>query len=179
MKSEKVRGIEYILMMAVIAAAGAAAGAAFDSDAWMEKRRLLNEEALRLKAAYTNCVAHLETPAEDVTVPIETHPDGSVKTVVSAKKAQFFLDSGFVWAEGVVVRKFKKDGSLDVRIDAENCAIDRWSKSGWAEGRAKVVQGDTTFTGRNVYFSSPESYVKVYQDADLDSKNLKVGGLRP
>jgi len=158
---------------------GLAAFAAFDSVAWMEKRSLLSQEIVRLRSAYASCVAKLETPAEDVTVPIETHPDGSVKSVVYAKKAQFFLDTGMVWAEGVVLRKFKKDGSLDVRIDAEQCVIDRWTKSGWAEGRAKVAQGDTVFTGSNVYFSSPEGYVKVFKDADLDSKNLKVGGLRP
>lgn len=156
-----------------------AAGAAFDSAAWLEKRELLTQEALRLKAAYTNCVARLGTPAENVTVPIETHPDGSVKAIVFAKKAQYFMDSGFVWAEDVVVRKFKKDGTLDARIDAKNCVIDRWTKSGWAEGAAKIVQGTTTFTGRGVYFSSPEGYVKVFRETELDAKNLKTGGLLP
>lgn len=171
--------MRHVALFALISLAGLSATAAFDSSAWLEKRRLLTEEALRLRSAYSNCVACLQVPAEDVTVSLETHPDGSVKTVVYAKKAQYFLDSGFVWAEGVVVRKFKKDGALDVRIDAENCVIDRWTKSGWADGRAKIVQGTTVFTGRNVYFSSPEGYVKVFLDSALDSKGLKVGGIVP
>jgi len=152
---------------------------AFDSAEWLGKRELFAREAERLRGVYSNCVARLETPAEDVTVPVETHDDGSVKVLVSAKKAQYFLDSGLVWAEDVVVRKFKPDGSEDGRIEAKNCVIDRMSKNGWAEGLATVTHGKTTFRGVGVYFSSAESYVKVFESSDIDSKDLKFGGLRP
>ena len=74
---------------------------AFDSADWLGKRELLTREAERLRAAYTNCVARLEAPADDVTVPVETFPDGSVKVVIHAKRAQYFADTGLVWAEGV------------------------------------------------------------------------------
>ena len=152
---------------------------AFNSEEWLGKRTVLMREAERLRVAYTNCVAHLEVPAEDVAVPVETFEDGSVKVMVLAKKAQYFLDSGLVWAEGVTVKKFKKDGTLDGQIDAKSCVIDRFSKSGWAEGPATVVHDKTTFKGRGIYFSSPESYVKVFEDSWIDSKDLKFGGLRP
>jgi hypothetical protein len=154
-----------------------AAGAfAFDSEKWMQKRDDLTHEVERLRAAYAKCVAQLQTPAEDVTVPIETFPDGSVKFVVRAKKAQYFLDSDLVWAEGVVARKFKKDGSLDMTLEAANCVVDRLTKSGWAEGAATLTQGESVFRGKGIYFSSPEGYVRVTQDSDLDSKDLKSGG---
>ena len=152
---------------------------AFNSEEWLGKRELFAREAERLRAAYSNCVAHLEVPAENVTVPVETFEDGSVKVVISAEKAQYVLDSGLVWAEDVTVKKFKRDGTLDGQIDAKSCVVDRYSKSGWAEGPATVVHDKTTFKGRGVYFSSPESYVKVLEDAEIDSKDLKFGGLRP
>lgn len=152
---------------------------AFDSEAWHGKREVLAREAERLQRAYSNCVAHLEVPAEDVTVPVETFEDGSVKVMVSAKRAQYFLEQGLVWAEDVVVRKFKSDGTLDGRIEAKNCVVDRFSKSGWAEGPATVVHGKTTFRGRGVFFSSPESYVKVLEDSEIVSEDLKFGGVRP
>ena len=79
---------------------------AFDSADWLGKRELLTREAERLRAAYTNCVARLEAPADDVTVPVETFPDGSVKVVIHAKRAQYFADTGLVWAEGVTVKRF-------------------------------------------------------------------------
>ena len=152
---------------------------AFNSAEWLGKRELLAREAERLRSAYTNCVAHLEVPAEDVTVPVETFDDGSVKVMVFAKKAQYFMEKGWVWAEDVVIKKFKSDGSLDGQITAKNCVVDRFTKSGWAEGEATVEHGKTTFRGRGVYFSSPESYVKVFEEADIESKDLKFGGLRP
>lgn len=152
---------------------------AFDSNEWLGKRDVLTREAERLRAVYTNCLQKLEQPADDVTVPVETFPDGSVKTLIFAKRAQYFLDTGLVWASGVVVKKFKSDGSLDGRIDADSCVIDRFSKSGWAEGPATVVHGNTTFKGEGVYFSSPESYVKVFHRSEIDSKDLKFGGVRP
>ena len=149
---------------------------AFNSAEWMDKRELFAREAERLQAAYTNCVANLQTPADDVTIPVETFDDGSVKVMIFAKKAQYFLDKGLVWAEGVIVRRFKPDGTLSARIEAQNCVVDRFSKSGWAEGPALVVHGKTTFRGKGVYFSSPEAYVKVLESSEVESADLKFGG---
>ena len=150
---------------------------AFDFSAWRAQRSLHEREAGRLRAAYSNCMQRMERPAEDVTVPVEMHPDGSVRLVVQAKKAQFFLDTGLVWAENVVVRKLDQDGTVDTRIDARSCVIDRFTKSGWAEGAARVQHGKTSFSGRNVYFSSPESYVRVYAGADLQTEDAKAKGV--
>jgi len=57
--------------------------------------------------------------------------------------------------------------------------VDRLSKTGWAEGRATVTHDKTTFRGVGVYFSSPESYVKVFEASDIESKDLKFGGVNP
>lgn len=164
-------------LLAGMAALGARA---FDSAAWLEKRADLSNEVARLQAAYRQCVQALETPAEDVALPLETYPNGAVKTSVQAKRAQYFLQSGLVWAEGVVVRTFKPDGSPDLVLEAESGVIDRETKSAWAEGPARLTQGGTVFRGRGVYFSAPEGYVRVTQDADLQSTDLKglEGGLR-
>ena len=149
---------------------------AFNSEEWLGKRELFAREAERLRAAYTNCVANLQVPAEDVTVPVETFDDGSVKVMIFAKKAQYFLDKGLVWAEDVTVRRFKPDGTLEAKIEAKNCVVDRFSKSGWAEGLATVTHGKTVFKGEGVYFSSSEGYVKVVERTDVESKDLKFGG---
>ena len=99
--------------------------------------------------------------------------------MIFAKKAQYFLDKGLVWAEDVTVRRFKPDGTLEAKIEAKNCVVDRFSKSGWAEGLATVTHGKTVFKGKGVYFSSPESYVRVFSDSEIVSEDLKFGGLRP
>lgn len=152
---------------------------AFDAAAWQEKRDILQKEAARLQAAYALCVSKLQVPAEDVEVPVETFEDGSPKVVAHAKRAQYFLDSGLVWAEDVRIRKFKKDGAIDIQIDALHCVVDRFTKSGWAEGEATIVQGETKFRGKGVYFSSPEGYVRVFEDSEIVAKDLKFGGVAP
>ena len=152
---------------------------AFDSTAWLEKRARLIEDATRLRIAYTNCVANLQMPAEDVSVPVEMFDDGSVKVIVFAKKAQYFLEAGLVWAEDVQLKKFKPDGSEDAVISAKSCVVDRLSKSGWAEGSATVTHGKTVFCGSGVYFSSPEAFVRVFDESDVISSDLKFGGVRP
>jgi len=165
----------------VTATLAAAAGVAFafDSAEWLEKRELLAREAERMRQVYSNCAAKVQNPARDVVIPVETYEDGSVKVLVQAKKAQYYLDSGLVWGENVAVRLFKRDGTPDGRIDARRCVVDRKSKSGWAEGRAAVVYDKTTFQGTGVYFSSDESYVKVFEDSYIESKDLKFGGIKP
>lgn len=163
-------------MFCILAASSALA--AFDSAEWLAKREMLTREAERLRAAYSNCVARVTEPAEDITIPIETFPDGSVKSFVHARKATLFLDTGFVWAAGVTVRKVDTDGKEVSRIDAANCVIDRNTKSGWADGPARLRHGSTTFTGEGIYFSSPEGYVMVLRKSEIYSKDLKFGGVQ-
>ena len=160
------------LAIALAIVAGAAAHA-FDLSAWSAQRDLHLREAERLRAAYSNCLQRLDHPAEDVAIPVETYENGAVRLVVQARRVQFFLKTGLVWAENVVVRRFAPDGSVETRIDARSCVVDRFTKSGWAEGAARVQHGKTSISGKNVYFSSPESYVRVFEGADLQSEGVK------
>lgn len=152
---------------------------AFDSAEWHGKRELLAREAERLMAVYTNCCAKVKDPAENVTIPVETYDDGSVKVLVRAGRAQYFLAEGLVWAEDVEVRKLAKGGAVEARLEAKNCIVDSKAKSGWAEGAAKVTQGKTTFAGKGVYFSASDSYVKVFGGSVVESSDLKFGGGMP
>lgn len=159
------------IVLAIVAGASAHA---FDLSAWSAQRNLHLREAERLRAAYSNCLQRLDHPAEDVSVPVETYESGAVRLVVQARRAQFFLDSGLVWAENVVVRRLAPDGAVETRIDARSCVVDRFTKSGWVEGAARVQHGKTSLAGKNVYFSSPESYVRIFESADLQSEGVKV-----
>lgn len=144
---------------------------------WMDKRERLEKDAERLQIAYTNCIARLTIPSEDMIIPIETFPDGSVKLVIEAKYANLFDNQTLVWARDVVVRKLDEDGNEKTRLEAVECLVDRFTKSGWAQGSGKVTQGTNVFSGRNFYFSSPESFVTSYEDSTMDAKEIKSGGL--
>lgn len=148
---------------------------AFDSEAWLLKREGVTRDAMRLKALYADCQSKALEPAENVAVPIESHPDGSIKSSVFAKKAQFFLESGLVWGENVVVREFKKDGTQLARIDARNCIVDRNAKAGWAQGRIKAVYGGTSLEGEGVYLSFKDEFVAIMDKAKIVSSEFDVG----
>ena len=150
----------------------------FDSRMWFEKREALTGEAKRLEAAYAKCVAALKSPAQNLTVPVENYADGSVKASVFAERAQFFIDEGLVWGEGVVISQYTPEGEVSAQIRADSCVVDRVSRSGWAEGRAEVVYGGTTVVGEGVYFSLLEEYVMILSGTKVTSTDLKMGGLK-
>lgn len=149
---------------------------AFDSSAWLKRRQQFTLEAERLRAAYSNVVARVTDPAEDLFIPVEEHADGSVKTGLSAKRAQILIDEGLVWAQGVVLRQCDEQGRETLRIESEGLIFDRKAKRGWSEGPAKVTRGKTSFSGENVFFASDEEYVLSLKSSCFDSKDLKMGG---
>lgn len=145
----------------------------FDSTAWMAKRND-DSDVRRLQAAYSNCLAQVKTPAENVLVPLEHFEDGRVKSQLWAAKAQFFLDTGFVWASGIRVEQFKADGTPDGTLEAESCVVDRKTQSGWVEGRATAKMNGSTVSGVGIYFSFREQFIKIMSQAEIRTKQVKL-----
>lgn len=143
------------------------AAVAFDTAEWLDKREMMTREAERLQDVYSWCAARLATPAENVRVPVDAYPDGSIKTLVLAEKAQMFLKEGYVWAQGVQIRENGTDKKLLAGIAAKKCAVDRSTKSGWIEGRARAVQKGVILDGVNAYVSAAEQYVAIFSNAQL------------
>lgn len=142
------------------------ASAAFSSAKWLEKRGD-DSDVQRLRAAYADCVKKLEAPAENVLIPLETFSDGKVKSKITAEKAQMFPDTGLIWGKGILVQQFKEDGSLYASLKAENCVVDRKSKSGWVEGSAEMSYGTSTVKGRGIYFSLEKEFIKIFSQSEI------------
>lgn len=157
---------------------GALCARAFDSDDWHAKRTLLDRECERLQMAYTNCFAQVKTPAEDVTVTVESFPNGSVRAQLKAARAQIFMDSPYVWGEGVTLTEFRPDGTVQAAIAAGHCVIDRKLRCAWVQDRARAVTGRTVVEGEGIYFSFAEEYLKVTTNVKIVSEDLKMGGLK-
>lgn len=156
----------FIEIAAVLAAFSAAA---FDSEGWLAQRALLGHEAARLRAAYREFSARAVDPAQTLTIPVESNDDGSVKTTVTAEKAQVFLNEGFVWGSGVKVRRYGRGSRLESGVDADSCVIDRSTRSGWMEGPAKAFfRGEAELEGEGVYFSAAEEgYLATFTNTVL------------
>lgn len=148
--------------------------ASFDYDGWLMKREVLAREAERLQAAYSNCLSRIELPSENVKIPIETFSDGSIKTFLTAEKVKLFLDSEFIWAGGVELSYQQERNSTVSHINATSCIVDRQTKSGWAEGAARLTHESLTCDGEGVYFSSPDGFVSISSNARIVAKDLKL-----
>lgn len=153
----------------------ATAAGAFSSERWLAERSD-DSDMLRLRAAYADCVKKLESPAENVSLPLESYSNGTVKSRLTAARAHMFMDSSFVWGEKIRVEQFKEDGTLAASLDAENCVVDRNTKSGWVEGVAKMVYGDNSVRGRGIYFSLPREFIKIFSESEIRTKH---GGFNP
>lgn len=140
-------------------------------DAWAR------DEA-RLAAAYTNCVARLERPAEGIVVPVETFPDGAVKISATAERAQFFEKEGLVWCGGVVVREYAEDGTVKMECSADGAVVDRNTRTGWLDGRASGRYGSTMLSGEGIYFSFSEEFAKICSSVEIVSSEFKFEGVK-
>lgn len=153
-----------------------AATTSFDAEAWLSKREILTREAERLRGAYSNCLARVDHPSENVKVPIETFPDGAIKSMLTASRVLLFLDLDFIWADHVVIEQLSEKGAKPAHLEAAFGVVDRQTKSGWAEGPARLEYETTTCTGEDVYFSSPEGFVSIYRDTRIVAKDLRLSG---
>lgn len=163
-------------MLALLTAVGRTALAEVDLAAWMEKRAILSEEAERLRLAYAKHSGETAEVVEGIEIPLETYDDGTVKIQVKARRARFVLKENLLVTEGLVIRKLDESGGELSRIEAEDCIIDRDTKSGWAKGKVKVTNDKTVFTGEDAYFSSIEGYVISSSASKIVSTDMKFGG---
>lgn len=153
----------------------ALAGLAFNSEQWLAERAD-DSDMIRLRVAYRDCVAKVEAPAENVVFPLESFPDGSVKSRLTAARAQMFSDSDYIWGEGIRVEQYREVGDTNVwaSLMAENCIVDRKTRSGWVEGNATMVYGDSSVKGRGIYFSLPREYIKILSNCEIRTKGAKL-----
>ena len=150
-----------------------AAAAQFDSEAWLAQYAD-DTEVERLKAAYAKCAEAATTPAENIVLPIEQYPDGRIKSQLTAARAQFFLDTGFVWGADIVVEQYDEKGAVTGSLKADNCLVDRKRVTGWVAGNATARMGDVTITGRGIFFAFKREFVKITEDAAIEVKSVHV-----
>lgn len=162
---------------AAVVASVAAFG--FDSDAWLAERAVREQAAMAMKAKYAKYAAAVKAPAENLTVPIENFPDGSIKSSIFAKRACFFLDDGYIWGEGITIRQFREDGNVDSQVDAQNCLVSREERNCWVEGHAKAYYKDQAeIEGDGAYLDSAAEFVQIFANTVMKSQGRTLKGER-
>ena len=161
------------LRTVLLLACATASAWAFDSGKWLAERGD-DSDMLRLRAAYEDCIKKIEVPAENVAFPLETYPNGVVKSRLRAKKAFMFVDTGFIWGEGIRVEEYDRQGKVTGWLEADNCVIDRGTRTGWVKGAATLNYQDTVVKGRGIYFSFDREFIKIFSQSEIRAKGLKT-----
>jgi lipopolysaccharide transport protein LptA len=85
----------------------------------------------------------------DARFPLEFYEDGGVKAQITAKKATMLLrEEGNIAGEGVVGELFAPDGTLDTRIEADECTYYKWADSVMSGAPIKLEKPGLKLTGR-------------------------------
>lgn len=151
---------------------------AFDSEDWEARKSAVDAEAARLKAAYAHYVMKVDAPSFDLQIPLEQYANGSVKTLIHAQRAQFFMPDNVIWGKGITLTQFNECGKKSLQLNAENGLIDRPSGACWVDGQVRLIHGGTMLEGVNAYYSSTGDYFKVISNVRVASSDVSLKGLK-
>ena len=152
---------------------------AFDSEAWLKARDAASEEASEMRRAYAEYSGRVNIPAENLTVPLESFPNGSVKSSIFAKNACFFLQEGYIWGKGVTIRQFTPDGKVESQVDADTCLVNRETRKAWVEGHAKAYyRNQAEIEGDNVFINATNEYITIYDNTVMEAEGRTLKGRR-
>ena len=71
--------------------------------------------------------------------------------------------------------KISPDGkTVESFLTADNCIVDRKSKSGWVAGNAQMDWDGTNIKGRGIYFSFDREFIKIFSQTEIRTKALKL-----
>ena len=151
---------------------------AFDSEAWNARQKSFVQQAEHLREAYSNYAQRATLPTRDLRVALEQFPDGRVKTLIEAKKAQFFAVENYIWGEGIILTQFNENGESKVRLHADAGLIDQHAAMCWVEGAVHIIYGKTTLDGKGAFYSYNDDYCKIFASAHIQSTDFTMKGLK-
>ena len=106
------------------------------------------------------------TPIENLSVPLESHGNGRVKTLLTAKSALVPAE-GVIRGKGVVVERRDENGVVDCIIAAENCIFDRETQRGFCQGDVSIYGRGVRVTGSNMVWNVENQSAKIIYKAKV------------
>ncbi len=125
-----------------------------------------------LKAKWGPIKTAMTAPVENLMLPLEYHPNGRIKAILQAKKAQIFPD-GLIFAEGVRIQMLTESGAPDGLLTAEGCLFDREKKLGYCEGLVSVVKDGDRLKGCGMYFSIERQFIKILSECEIRTSRMR------
>jgi len=103
----------------------------------------------------------------------EHYDDGRIKAVLRAKNAVLSSDDT-VWAWGVTVVMYDREGEPEGEMVAESCLFDRKTQTGYSAGRVAANLNQTRIAGVDCYWSLKDSFIRMLSEAEINTAGNPV-----
>ena len=107
-------------------------------------------------------------PIVNFAFPAEHYDDGRIRAVLRAKNAVLSSDDS-IWAWGVTVVMYDREGEQEGEMEAESCLFDRKTQSGYSAGRVRADLNGVKISGENCHWSLKDSSLRMLSKAEIHS----------
>jgi len=144
------------------------------SDADVDKlfERHPDEKWKALAQRWSEYKDRMTMPVENLSLPLQSHPNGLVRARLFAERSQIFED-GTVFAIGVKVVLYDEKGVVDGYLKAVDCIFDRKASHGYCSGKVEVKYGSDILSGVGMYFSMADEYIKILSNCEIRTKRFQ------
>jgi len=105
-----------------------------------------------------------QDPIEDLRVPMEYYPDGTLKAELFAARAEVQADSAIA-ASGVVFRVFTTNAIVEATIKAEEAVFHRERQTATSETAVSMQRGGVVITGEGCVWNGSEGTLRILRRA--------------
>ncbi len=113
-------------------------------------------------------------PVENMTLPLDHHPNLRVRALLKAGKA-LVPNEGFVRASDVVIELYDELGKLEGLFVADHCIVDRATSSGYCEGKVRIERMGVRITGVDMLWLMEERNVRILSQAEVRTDRFIEG----
>lgn len=120
-----------------------------------------------------------QEPIEDLRVPMEYYPDGTLKSELLAERAEVLPDETIA-ASGIVFRVFSTNNVVDMTLKAVDALCRREQQSATSEKAVSMQRGDLTITGEGFVWNGTAGTLLIRRQARITfpTEMIKAEGVR-
>ena len=105
-------------------------------------------------------------PIVNFAVPAEHYEDGRLRAVLRAKNAVLSSDDS-IWAWGVTVVIYDREGVQEGEMQAASCLFDRKTQMGYCAGRVTAQLNKTAMSGESCFWSLKDMFIRMLSEAEI------------
>ena len=151
----------------------ASAGATVEEEADALLARIRDESAWKPLAEKWEGQKFSGSPIEQFAFPAEHYDDGRIRAVLRAQRAVIGADET-IWAWGVTLVMYDRQGEREGEMEAETCLFDRRTQTGYSAGKVRAVFNETAMTGVDCVWSVRDSFIRMLSEAEIHSAGNPV-----